>query len=76
MLLPRLPLSQGMLAGALHILASASALSNGPSYQVVLLRVLQGKLGYVCQNIYEVTVYIYIFGVGCGGCAAEYWHQK
>lgn len=54
-----------MLGFALHILASASKLCNGPSYQVTLQRVLGGKLGLRCQTLYEVTVYIYIFGVGC-----------
>lgn len=55
----------GMLGYALHILASASKLSNGPSYQVTLQRVLGGNLGLRCQTLYEITVYIYIFGVGC-----------
>ena len=53
-----------LLAGSLHIIASGSALSGGLTYQAVIRRVLPPRLAATCGEFLEVTIYIYLVGVG------------
>ena len=53
-----------LLAGSLHIIASGSALSGGLTYQSVIRRVLPPRLAAACGEFLEVTIYIYLLGVG------------
>jgi amino acid permease len=53
-----------LLAGSLHILATGSALSGGLTYQSVMRSVLPPRLGAACGEVLEITIYIYLLGVG------------
>ena len=58
-----------ILAGSLHILASGSALSGAATYQSVIRTVLpSSRLAALCGGTLEVTVYIYLLGVGAAFC--------
>ncbi len=53
-----------VLLGSLHFLASAGALSGKRTYQAVVREVIGGRLGGALGVLLEVTMYIYILGIG------------
>jgi len=53
-----------MLLGSLHIIATASRLSGGKTYQDSVKLVLGPRLGRVSAEVLSLTVYVYILGVG------------